>query len=73
MHTTIMDGDCYEPSTLISWVHEEVPFVAVGFNNSGRGAEELVDSLDEGLGSYYDYFVVRKHPFLHNYACISES
>lgn len=50
--------DCYEPSSLIRWVHEEVPFLAIGFNNSGQGAEELVDNLDEGLGNYYDYFVV---------------
>ena len=54
-------GDCYEPSLLINWVHEEVPFVQIGFNNSGRGAEDLIDSLDEGLASYYDYFVVSAH------------
>ena len=54
-------GDCYEPSPLISWVHEEVPFIQIGFNNSGRGTENLIDSLDEGLASYYDYFVVSAH------------
>ena len=51
-------GDCYEPSSLIRWVHEKVPFLVIGFNNSGQGAEELVDSLGEGLSGYYDYFVV---------------
>ena len=51
-------GDCYVPSTLISWVHEQVPFVDPGFNNSGETAEELVDNLNLGVASFYDYFLV---------------
>ena len=52
-------GDCYEPSSLITWAHERIPFIHIGFNNSGQAAEDLIDSLDEGLADYYDYFVVR--------------
>ena len=51
-------GGCYEPSTLISWVHEQVPFVDPGFNNSGETAEDLVDNLNHGVASFYDYFLV---------------
>ena len=58
-----MAGGCYEPSALINWVHEEVPFLKLRFNNSGQSAEELVDSLDRGIAHFYDYFVV-----YHSYA-----
>ena len=50
--------ECYEPSALVSWVHERVPFVDIGFNNSGQDAEDMVDNLDQGVGSFYDYFLV---------------
>ena len=50
--------DCYEPSSLISWMHEEIPFLNIGFNNSGGNAEALLDNLDRGIDAYYDYFVV---------------
>ena len=52
-------GDCYEPSSLISWVHEQVPFVEAGFNSTGDSAEDLLDNLNKGVGSFYDYFLVR--------------
>ena len=51
--------DCYEPSSLISWVHEQVPFVEAGFNSTGDSAEDLLDNLNKGVGSFYDYFLVR--------------
>ena len=50
--------DCYVPSSLVSWVHERVPFVDIGFNNSGRDAEDFVDNLSHGVGGFYDYFLV---------------
>ena len=52
--------DCYEPSSLISWMHDEIPFINSGFNNSGENAEALLDNLDKGIGDYHDYFVVRE-------------
>ena len=58
-----MAGGCYVPSALINWVHEEVPFLKLRFNNSGQSAEELVNNLDRGLAHFYDYFVV-----YHSYA-----
>lgn len=57
--TTREMAKCYEPSRLVDLVHEEVPFVNVVFNNSDQQAEELVDNLDQGIESFYDYFVVR--------------
>ena len=53
--------DCYEPSFLVRWVHEEIPFIDIGFNNSGNDAEDLVDRLDQGVEKFYAYFLVREH------------
>ena len=54
-------ADCYEPSSLINWVHEEVPFIDIGFNNTAQDAEDLIDNLSEGVDHYYDYFLVRSY------------
>lgn len=51
-------GDCYVQSSLLDWVHEELPFFDANFNNTGQTAEDLVDNLGQGVNSFYDYFLV---------------
>ena len=49
---------CYEPSLLITSIHEGVPFLTDA--DSENNSADLVLKLDESTKEFYDHFVVRK-------------
>ena len=51
------DSPCYEPSSLISSIHKNVPFLTD--KEPGDESAELVLNLGDGTRAFYDYFVVR--------------
>ena len=52
-----MSEECYEPSRLVTGLHEGIPFVS-DYGNTPEDAEELLDNLDKGVNEYYDYYTV---------------
>jgi hypothetical protein len=50
------DAQCYEPSSLITSIHERVPFLTDA--GSEDNSAELVLKLDESTKEFYDIFVV---------------
>ena len=54
------DGECYEPSSLITSIHRNVPFLTDA--GSVDKSADLVLDLGDGTRAFYDYFVVSSTP-----------